>query len=224
MKKILLSLLFLIVTSSMVFAQKDVDAKKILSGVSKKYKSYNMIKADFTFLMDDPMNKIKDTQYGTLVTQPKLNRFKVTIYNPTDKTSAAQEIISDGKVQWTYVIKEKEVDVSDADHSEDSINPAQMFTIYEHGYKYVYNGEETIDGKVCQVIDLSPEDAKKPFFKVRLAIEKSKKLIHSAMIFDKSGSHYTYTITTLTPNPKLPENIFTFDKKTHPGVEVVDLR
>src|SRR6185312_2555726 len=105
MKKILLSLLFLIVTSSMVFAQKDVDAKKILSGVSKKYKSYNMIKADFTFLMDDPMNKIKDTQYGTLVTQPKLNRFKVTIYNPTDKTSAAQEIISDGKVQWTYVIK-----------------------------------------------------------------------------------------------------------------------
>src|SRR6185312_5159577 len=104
MKKLLLSTVLLI-SATITFAQKDADAKKILSGVSKKYKSYNMIKADFTFLMDDPMNKIKDTQYGTLVTQPKLNRFKVTIYNPTDKTSAAQEIISDGKVQWTYVIK-----------------------------------------------------------------------------------------------------------------------
>lgn len=223
MKRLLLLTAFLILSAA-AFAQKDVEAKKILNAVSLKYKSYNMIKADFTFLLDDPMAKIKDTQTGSLITQPKLNKFKVTIYDPTNRTNAAREIISDGKSQWTYTVKDKEAELNDVDHGEDNMNPAQIFTMYEHGYKYVYNGDEAIDGKVCQIIDLSPEDAKKPFFKVRLAIDKVRKQIHSALIFDKNGSRYTYTINTLTPNPKLPENIFTFDKKAHPGVEVVDLR
>jgi outer membrane lipoprotein-sorting protein len=223
MKKLLLLTIFL-VSSSIASAQKDAEAKKILNAVSQKYKSYSMIKADFTFLLDDPMAKIKDTQSGTLVTQPKLNKFKVTIYDPTNKGAVAQEIISDGKSQWTYAVKDKEAELNDVDHGEDNLNPAQIFAIYEHGFKYVYNGEETVNGKSYQVIDLTPEDAKKPFFKVRLSIDKAKKLIHSAEIFDKNGSRYTYTINTLTPNPKLPQNIFTFDKKTHPGVEVVDLR
>ncbi len=224
MRKLILILLLVAGSTQLSFAQKDVEAKKILNAVTLKYKSYNLIKADFTFLLDDQQAQVKSTQFGTLVTQPKLNKFKVTIYDPTNKTTALQEIISDGKSQWTYVIKDKEAELNDVDHSEDNLNPAQLFTIYEHGYKYVYTGDDMIDGVKCQIIDLSPDDAKKVFFKIRLAIDKSKKLIHSALIFDKNGARYTYTIRTLTPNPKLPENIFSFEKKDHPGVEVVDLR
>ncbi len=224
MKKTLLILLLFTGTINAIYAQKDVQAKKILNAVSLKYRSYHLIKADFTFLLDDPQAQLKSTQYGSLITEPKLNKFKVSIFDPTNKANVAEEIISDGKNQWTYVIKDKEAELNDLDHSEDNLNPAQLFTVYEHGYKYVYTGDEVIDGISCQIIDLSPDDAKKVFFKIRLAIDKAKKLIHSALIFDKNGSRYTYTIRTLTPNPKLPENIFTFDKKDHPGVEVVDLR
>src|SRR5579872_4847965 len=119
MKKLLL-LTTILISSTVAFAQKDVEAKKILNAVSLKYKSYNMIKADFTFLLDDPMSKIKDTQTGTLVTQPKLNKFKVTIYDPTSRTTVAREVISDGKSQWTYAVKDKEAELSDVDHSEDN--------------------------------------------------------------------------------------------------------
>jgi len=223
MKKLAIFLLTVFSTYS-AFAQKDADAQKILNAVSKKYKSYDMMKADFTFTLDDQMSNIKDTQTGTLISQPKANKFKVIIYNPTDKTTVAQEIISDGKSQWTYVKKDKEVELNSVDHSEDNLNPARLFTVYEHGYKYIYNGEQKIDGKICQVIDLTPEDAKKQFFKVRLSIDKAKKQIYSALIFDKSGAKYTYVIRTFTPNPKLPETLFTFDKKNYPGIEVVDLR
>jgi outer membrane lipoprotein-sorting protein len=135
-----------------------------------------------------------------------------------------QEIISDGKTQWTYIKKDKEVEISDVDNSNESLNPAQIFTIYEKGYKYVYNGDEKVDGKTYQVIDLTPEDEKKPFFKIRLSIDKAKKQIYSAMIFDKNGSRYTYIVRSFTPNVKVPETTFTFDKKDHPGVELVDLR
>lgn len=223
-KKIFVSILTVLLTLNIAFAQKDAEAKKILSTVSKKYGRYNIIKADFTFSLEDPQAQVNDTQTGTLISQPKANKFKVTIYDPKDKTTVTQEIISDGKSQWTYNKKDKEVELNDVDHSDDNLNPAQIFTIYEHGYKYVYNGDEKIDGKLCQIIDLTPEDTKKQFFKVRLTIDKTKKVIYSALIFDKNGSRYTYTIRSFVPNPKMPENAFTFDKKDHPGVEVVDLR
>ena len=224
MKKLLLISLLSISITQIVLAQKDPQAQKILTALSKKYKSYDMVKTDFTFSLDDPMSNMKDTQVGTLISKPKANKFKVIIYSPADKTTVAQEIISDGKSQWTYVKKDKEVELNNVDKSEDSLNPAQIFTIYEHGYKYVYNGEEKVDGKICQIVDLTPEDTKKQFFKVRLTIDKAKKQIYSAMIFDKNGSKYNYVIRTFTANPKLPETLFTFDKKDYPGVEVVDLR
>ena len=224
MKKASIFFLLIIITASTAFGQKDAEAKKILTAVSKKYGNYDMIKADFTFSLEDPQAQMKDTQTGTLVSRPKANKFKVTIYDPKDKSTVIQEITSDGKSQWTYNKKDKEVELNDVDHSEDNLNPAQIFTIYQQGYKYVYNGDEKIDGKLCQVIDLTPEDTKKQFFKVRLTIDKAKKQIYSALIFDKNGSRYTYTIRSLVPNPKMPESTFTFDKKDHPGVEVVDLR
>jgi outer membrane lipoprotein-sorting protein len=223
MKKILISSLLIILTST-AFAQKDADARKILNAVSLKYKTYNVVKAEFTFGLEDPQANIKDTQSGTLIAQPQANKFKVIIYDPGDKTSEAQEVISDGKSQWTFVKKNNEVELNDVDKGESNINPAQMFSFYERGYKYIYNGEYNIGGRVCQEIDLTPDDPQKPFFKIRLEIDKIKKQIYSALIFDKNGSRYTYTIHTFTPNVKLPATIFTYDKKDHPGVEVVDLR
>ena len=59
------------------------------------------------------------------------------------------------------------------DKSGDSFNPAQMFTMYEKGYKYIYTGDQKIKGKVYQIVDLTPEDDKKEFFKVRLTIDKA---------------------------------------------------
>jgi outer membrane lipoprotein-sorting protein len=226
MKKILVFFLLTGLTANYAFAQNDKDAtaKKILNEVSRKYRSYDVVKTDFTFTFEDRQAGTKDSQTGTLVSRSKSNKFKVTIYSPEDKSTVSQEIISDGKSQWTYNKKDKEVELSDVDHSSDTFNPAQIFTIYEKGYKYVYNGDEKVDGKLCQVIDLTPEDSSKPFFKVRLSVDKAKKLVYSAMIFDKNGSRYNYVIRSFTPNVKVPESTFTFDKKDHPGVELVDLR
>lgn len=223
MKKILVYCLLTGLTISTAFAQKDVDAKKILNQVSAKYRSYNVVKADFTFTYEDKQASTKDSQSGTLISKSKTNKYRVSIYSP-DNSTTEQEIISDGKTQWTYIKKDKEVEISDVDNSSESLNPAQIFTIYEKGYKYVYNGDEKVDGKTYQVIDLTPEDEKKPFFKIRLSIDKAKKQIYSAMIFDKNGSRYTYIVRSFTPNVKVPETTFTFDKKDHPGVELVDLR
>ncbi len=223
MKKLLLYLLLTGLTFNYVFAQKDADARKILNQVSKKYRSYDVIKTEFTFTYENQQAGTKDSQTGTMISRSKANKYKVTIYNPQDK-SVDEEIISDGKSQWTYVKKNKEVELTEVDNSSESLNPAQIFTVYEKSYKYIYNGDAKVDGKLCEVIDLTPEDEKKTFFKIRLSIDKAKKQILSALIFDKNGSRYNYIIRTFTPNVKAPESTFLFDKKNYPGIELVDLR
>lgn len=224
MKKVITYITLFLIGINCAFAQKDTQAKTILAQLSSKYRSYNVVKTDFTFVLDNPHAGAKETQNGTLTANSKNGKFKVTMFNPGSKTEVEQEIMSDGKTQWTYLKDDKEVQVNNASKTDDELNPARLFTMYEHGYKYLYTGDQKVNGRLCQVIDLSPENSDKTFFKIRLMIDKARKQLYSALLFDKGGNRYTYTLNTFTPNVQVPETLFAFDAKAHPGVEVVDLR
>ena len=209
---------FFLLISELLSAQtvpKDAQAKAILATVSKQYRSYDIVKADFSFTLKNQQANISETQNGTLFVKSKLNKYKVSLGN--------QELISDGKVQWTYLKNDNEVQISDINTSPDALNPAQIFTIYEKGFKYVYLGETKLNGKVYQNIELAPISTRS-FSKIKLRIDKVNKQINNIVVNDKNGNVYTYFIKTFTPNVKVPETTFSFDARKHPGVEVVDLR
>ncbi len=216
MKKI--TLLFLIGMSftGAAYAQTDAKAKTILAGVSSKYRSYDVVKADFVFTLDNQQAKIKESQQGSLLVKAKANKYKVDMQD--------QQLFSDGKSQWTYLKEDKEVQVTDVDPSGDALNPAKIFTLYENGYKYAYTGDIKSGTRVYQMIDLSPIDTKKSFFKIRLSIDKVAKQITNVLIFDKNGNRYTYNVKSFVAIKNVPESTFIFDAKKYPGVEVVDLR
>lgn len=216
MKRAIIAFLALGVVASVASAQTDPKAKAILAEVSKKYRSYDVVKTDFTFTLDNKQAKVKETQQGTLYVKANANKYKVAMTN--------QELISDGKVQWTYLKNDKEVQINNVDPSGEALNPAKIFTIYEKGFKYIYTGEQKVGTKVYQMIDLSPTDIKKNVFKVRLSIDKAAKQIANIVVFEKNGNTYTYNVKTFSPNIKVPETTFAFDAKKYPGVEVVDLR
>ncbi|UZJ66506.1 hypothetical protein OKW96_09080 [Sphingobacterium sp. KU25419] len=48
--------------------------------------------------------------------------------------------------------------------------------------------------------------------------------MHDATIYDKNGGQYNYTIKSQTPNKKLDNSLFTFNKSKYSGYEIVDLR
>ncbi|GAB3920564.1 LolA family protein [Mucilaginibacter myungsuensis] len=233
MKKISIYIFLLFVGINQTSAQKqdpkamatgkDDKAKAILKQVSAKYRSYGSIMTDFTFTIEIPQSP-KHTQAGTLITATKTGKYKVTLYDPANKTDIAQEIYNDGKIQWTYTKRDKEVQIDNVSKSPDAMNPATLFTMYEKGYKYLYTGEQKMNGKIYQAVELSPEDEKSSFFKIKLFIDKAKQQLYNAVIFDRNGSHYTYTLTKVVPNVKIGDATFVFDKVAHPGVGVNDLR
>ncbi len=216
MKNILVLLLVFTGMSNTIFAQNDAKATAILTAMSKKYKTYGTVKADFTITANNPKAKLNQTDKGLLYVKANANKYKLVMED--------RDLFSDGKNQWIHLKQDQEVQLSTVDNDPDALNPAQIFTIYERGFKARYAGESKVGSKVYQLIDLTPTDPKKSYNKVRLTIDKNALRLTKAVIYEKNGTTYTYNVKSFVPNVKLPESTFTFDVKKYPGVEVVDLR
>jgi outer membrane lipoprotein-sorting protein len=130
-----------------------------------------------------------------------------------------QDILSDGKYQWTYMKDAKETQKNYAEKNAEGLTPTNIFTMYEKGFKYKFDKEE----KGIQTINLYPTkpDGKK-YHTIKLMIDKAKKQITSVKVLNKDGTTQTITINAFTPNTEMKDTVFQWDNKTYPG-EIVDL-
>ncbi|MFI5163764.1 MAG: outer membrane lipoprotein carrier protein LolA [Bacteroidia bacterium] len=199
----------------------DAKAKAILDEVAAKTKTYTSIKAEFSSVMEKKVtnteSKVTDTQSGTL--QLKGTKYKLEF--------KGQTIFCDSKTQWTYIKESNEVQINNAPdpNATDNINPVNIFTLYEKGYKYKYEKEDVVDGVKVDIVNLYPLDAaKKPYHTIRLTIDRAKKQIIAVKIMNKNGTSNTITVKNFTTNSEMPDAMFAFNKADYKGVEVVDLR
>ena len=209
MKKLLI-IASLAILSVSGFAQNDKKATAILDEVSAKTKLYKTIKIDFTYAMDNAKEKIHDKFKGTLLS--KGDKYKLT--------AAGQDVISDGKTMWTYLKDANEVQINNAGEDDDSFTPTKLLSGYGKDYKSKFIEEKGND----QIIELYPLKKGKTFTKVQLTIDKSKKQISRFIIFDRSGSTFSYIVDKFVADQVIADNVFTFNKAEHPGVEINDMR
>lgn len=198
-----------------VMAQSSQKAKEILDQVSAKTKSYPAIIADFSFSMENLQEDISETYDGSILL--KGNKYKVSLMD--------FDTYYDGKALYTHMIDAGEVNITQPDpNDEETLNPANIFTIYEKGFKYTYVGEGTVDGKPCHEIDLFPENRDKPYSRIKLIVFKDNLQIYSFRQVGKDGNNYTVVIKKMTTNKPVTDNVFTFDKTKHPNVDIIDMR
>lgn len=205
---------FLVCLQLFAHAQTDSKAQKILKEVSAKYKSYKSLQASFRLEVNDQKAKKKETQNGSVTLQG--GSFNLVLGDQT--------VMSDGKTNWTYLKESNEVQISEAKVSSDAITPANVFTLYEKGFRSKFTGEKKLNGHDAQLIELVPDDNKKNYFKIILTINKPGKYVEEARVYDKSGVIYNYSIVKFTPDAKVTADLFQFNKSKFPGVEVIDLR
>lgn len=193
----------------------DPEAKKVLDAVSAKFKTFKTMKANFSLKIENAAGKVQATKSGTVMM--KGVKYQVSI--------TGQEIFCDGTSIWTLDKSAKEVQLSTLDNSSGSITPQKLFTnFYDKDFLFVLTPEVKHDGKTFQVVELTPIDKSKPFFKVVLEVDKATKVIMSTRVFEKSGNRYLYSISAMTTNMAISDDAFVFSAKKYPGVEVIDLR
>jgi outer membrane lipoprotein carrier protein len=195
--------------------QNDPKAQEILDAMSKKYKEMDSFKAKFSYTLENDNTKMKETAEGEILVKGVKFRLKL----------GGQEIINNGTTVWTYLKESNEVNISSYEPDEDDLNPTKIYTMYKKGYKYILISEQNDNGKIYAIVDLEPLDRKSSQFqKVRIVINKKDKTVKSWKIFEKNGNRYLYTVKNFTPNFKVEESDFSFDKAKYPGVTEIDLR
>lgn len=196
-------------------AKSDPEAKKVLDAVSAKFKTFKSVKANFTLKIENAAGKVQGTKTGTVLMKGLKYRVSIT----------GQDIFCDGSTIWTYDMAAKEVQVATLDNSSGSITPQKLFTnFYDKDFLFLLNEDVKRNGKTYQVVELTPIDKTKPFFKVILEVDKATKVIMSTRVFEKNGNRYLYAINTITTTSVIPDDSFVFNPKKFPGVEVIDLR
>lgn len=189
----------------------DPAAKKILDGVSARFKTFKSLQSKFSLKIENAEGKNMGTKTGTVFMKDSKYHYSLS----------GQEVFSDGSNVWTLDKAAKEVTINKIDPSNSSITPQKLMTsFYDKDFLYKLNGE----AKDIQEIELTPTDKSKPYFKLLLYITKSTKTLSSTKVFMKDGSRTTYSSSGMKTGITLADDIFVFDVKKYPGVEVVDLR
>lgn len=211
----LCAIFFFIATDSS--AQTDASAKSILDKVSSTYREFKTIQADFTITATQPQQPASNySESGVILMETAAGKYRIKM--------DTQELISDGKSLWTILNDVNEVQVTEVDNSAAAISPVTIFSFYTQGYKYLSVPDEHAGNTSLHVVELSPEDTRSPYYKIKLRINKTTNLIHDVTIFDKNSVRYTYSIRNTKANPAITANRFTFQQNAYPGMEIVDLR
>ena len=215
MKNILITCtaLFLFNIASAQMAKQN-EAEKLVERISKRYKAFKTIKADFVYTIENKQQKSVEKQKGNILV--KGNKFKLDIAN--------QLIICDNKTIWTYSREVNEVQINNYTPKEGAIRMDDLFTMYGKGFLYKTLETKKEGNKEIVVMELTPKDKKKKFFKIKLTVDKTNQTILNSQVFEKSGTIHNYSVTNQVPNIKYEDNQFVFDIKKYPGIEVIDLR
>jgi outer membrane lipoprotein-sorting protein len=216
MKNIFFSTTLLLITMlALAQVKNDPEAKAILDGVSAKFKTFSTVQATFSYKVENGTGKALSNKTGTIIL--KGTKYRVSF--------SGQEIFCNGITVWNYDKSANEVTISKLDASSGMITPQKLFTnFYDKDFLYMLNGEKKQGNKTLQEIEMTPVDKSKPFFKVFVQVDKTAKTIYSTKVLENAGNRYTYTVSTMSTNKPLADNLFVFDKTKYPGVEEVDLR
>lgn len=191
-------------------AQQDQDpkAKKVLEDLSKKMKGYSSFMIEYTRTLKS--KDVNETQKGTAYA--KGDKYKL---DEGDKV-----IFSDGKTTWTILPKEKEIYINPIDEKdkEESINPGQLFNMWEKDFKYRHVKEEN----GLHEIHLFPMNPKKSkFHTIIMKIDTNKQELISVIIKGKEADEFTFKLNKFTPNT-VNDGDVKFEKSKYPGYTVID--
>ena len=134
------------------------------------------------------------------------------------RASTPQAIIwYNGKTQWTYIKKNKEVNISTPAQTQQAVmNPYAFINLYKKGYKL----SSTSTAKTHQVHLVATD--KVTFKEVYININKVS-FVPSSIKVLQNGSWTTISISNFKAGT-LPESTFVFNAKDYPSVEIIDLR
>ena len=202
MRKYIFSVLIALLSLPVIAQQQQSQAKAVLDKTAEAFRKAGGVKADF-IIKSVTNGLVEGAESGTI--QLKGEKFVLK----------ASEVITwfDGKTQWSYVVRNDEVNVSNPTQEElQQINPYTFLYMYQKGFSYKLGTVKTYGGKAVWE---------------RITLYVTKNTYEPLYILLQQRDQQTrneITVTGYQTRLNYADSIFSFDKKQYPNAEIIDLR
>ena len=202
------TLLFFVLCSSMTFAQGYEQAKNLLDRVSKEMKSKKNIRFDFTYVLENKKEQIRQEMEGN-----------VTLARDQYKLSFLEAIqLFDGNKTYTITPENEEITISYPEEEEDvSISPSKLLSFYEEGYGYEWDIQQRVMGRNIQFIKLLPTETSEEVKYLLLGIDVDRLQVYRLIEVGLNQTLTTLTLKSQEFNFALPEDYFEFNAAEYPN-------
>lgn len=198
------------------FAQTAPLGKDLVKSFSEKMQSYQTIKAEFSFTLENLQEGFSDTHKGFLNFKGKMYKLDLM----------GLEVYYNGSTKWQFIPEANEVTISVPTSLDGGFfdDPTQIFRDYEQDFKSKYMGEKIEKGVSYYEVDLYPEDISVQYSIIKLVFKKSNLEPVSIKYQGKDGINYIIDVKKFWSNTPIKDDEFVFNPSKHKGIEVVDLR
>ncbi len=135
------------------------------------------------------------------------------------------EIYSDGKIQYTYLKKNKEVQITEPDDKENKYHPKYIAGMYQSDtHEYSISKKIKEGSKSLIVVDFKSKDKSDPISNIKLFIDEKSNQINKVQWFEQDGDKTVVHFTKSQFNKSIPDSSFVLDVNSLKGIHVEDLR
>ncbi|MBP6609865.1 MAG: outer membrane lipoprotein carrier protein LolA [Paludibacter sp.] len=206
-----LSIAVLIFSILPLVAQNNVDAERITNQLLASFRS-SAVRTNFSLSVVQKNAVNSQSVSGNFVM--KAEKFMLDM----GETKAW----FDGKTQWTYMVADKEVSITEPTVDElASINPMAIIAGFKAKSKIVFSKQKSSQN---HLIELLPKSKNEEFAKVEIQINKTTGNLVSVKITDKKGVKSILSLTNYQKGFKANDDYFVFNKAKYKGIMINDLR
>ena len=215
MRKYIFSVLIALLSLPVIAQQQQSQAKVVLEKTAEAFKKAGGVRADFTLKAVND-GHLEGRENGII--QLKGEKFML-------KTSETTTWF-DGKTQWSYMVRNDEVNVSNPTQEElQQINPYTFLYMYQKGFSYKLGATKTYRGKAVWEVVLTARDKKQELERITLFVTKDTyEPLYILLQQRGQQTRNEITVTSYQTGQNYTDRVFTFDKKQYPNAEVIDLR
>ena len=215
MRKYIFSVLIALLSLPVIAQQQQSQAKAVLDKTAEAFRKAGGVKADF-IIKSVANGLVEGAESGTI--QLKGEKFML-------KTSETTTWF-DGKTQWSYMVRNDEVNVSTPTQEElQQINPYTFLYMYQKGFSYKLGTVKTFQGKAVWEVVLTANDKKQELESITLYVTKNAYEPVCIQLQQRGQkTRNEITVTAYQTGLDYADDVFTFDRKAYPTAEVIDLR
>ena len=214
MRSIILSLSILLLSVAS-YAQSSAESKAILDKASQLFEQSEGVKLSFILSPDSPEGGAFEPQEG--VAFVKRNKFKLDMPYTTTWF--------DSTTQWVLLKDAYKVNISSpTDEELISISPLGLLNMYKTNYVLKKPVAGSFNGKATTEIEMFPINKSQDFESLTITLNNKTNSVVMVKFTTRDGNKNKLTIADYNSNNKFTDELFQFNKKNHPGVEIIDLR